>query len=324
MIGLNGPGNTASFTYDALGRRSRKTINGQQVQYFYDGLNPVQETSGASVVANTLPGLGIDEYLTRSDSSGARFFLSDALGSTIALADSAGTIQTGYSYEPFGKTSLSGTPSSNPFQYTGRENDGTGLYYYRARYYHPGLQRFIGEDPLNIGSLLVSANDELRPAISLILLQDQFRFGDLYGYVGKNPLSYDDPLGLASDAFELINGLILGLLEGSIESAIEGNDLEAVVGGLFGGVAGLIPVVGVQGAIIGGVIGVGAGIASEAMGNPRASLGDLAIAGAVGALGGATGGAFGGIRGAVAGAAAGKAAEKAFQRIYKCYIKKKC
>ena len=205
------------------------------------------------------------------------------------------------SYEPFGKTNFNGTPSSNPFQYTGRENDGTGLYYYRARYYHPGLQRFIGEDPLNISSLQVNANDELRPAISLILLQDQFRFGDLYGYVGNNPLLYDDPLGLAPNAVDLISGLVLGVAEGAIESVIGGNGLEATIGGLFGGVAGLIPVVGVQGAIIGGIIGVGAGIATEAVGNPRASLGDLAIAGAAGALGGATGGAIGGIRGAVYG-----------------------
>jgi RHS repeat-associated protein len=320
MIGLNGPGNMASFSYDALGRRSGKTMNSQRVQYVYDGLNPVQETSGASIVANTLTGLGIDEYLTRSDSTGASFFLSDALGSTMALTDSTGGVQTGYSYEPFGKTIPSGSPSSNPFQYTGRENDGTGLYYHRARYYHPGLQRFIGEDPLNIASLLVGTNDELRPAISLILLQDQFRFGDLYGYVGNNPLLYDDPLGLASNAVDLIGDLVLGVVEGSIESAIEGNGLEAMIGGLFGGVAGLIPVVGVQGAIIGGVIGVGAGIASEAMGNPRASLGDLAIAGAVGALSGATGGAIGGIRGAVYGVGAGIVATNTL----KCVFSKKC
>ena len=83
MIGLNGPGNTASFSYDALGRRSGKTINSQRVQYFYDGLNPVQETSGANVLANTLTGLGIDEFFTRADSTGARHLLSDALGSTL-------------------------------------------------------------------------------------------------------------------------------------------------------------------------------------------------------------------------------------------------
>jgi len=28
----------------------------------------------------------------------------------------------------------------------------TGIYYYRARYYHPGRQRFIGEDPIRLRS----------------------------------------------------------------------------------------------------------------------------------------------------------------------------
>jgi uncharacterized protein RhaS with RHS repeats len=30
-------------------------------------------------------------------------------------------------------------------------DDGTGIYYYRARYYHPQLQRFISEDPIGVG-----------------------------------------------------------------------------------------------------------------------------------------------------------------------------
>jgi RHS repeat-associated protein len=56
-------------------------------------------------------------------------------------------VQTSYTYEPFGKTSVTGASSSNPSQYTARENDQTGLYYHRARYYSPSLQRFISEDP---------------------------------------------------------------------------------------------------------------------------------------------------------------------------------
>ena len=42
--------------------------------------------------------------------------------------------------------SVSGSSNGNEFRYTGREDDGTAIYYYRARYYHPGLQRFISED----------------------------------------------------------------------------------------------------------------------------------------------------------------------------------
>ena len=39
--------------------------------------------------------------------------------------------------------------NANPYQFTGRENDGTGLYFYRARYYSPTFQRFIAQDPLD-------------------------------------------------------------------------------------------------------------------------------------------------------------------------------
>lgn len=124
-------------------------------QYAYgikDRLNPVQETSGATILANILPGLGIDEFLMRTDvvAGLTSNFLTNALGSPIAVTDNAGVVQTEYAYEPFGKTTVSGSSNSSSYQYTGRENDGTGIYYYRARYYHPGLQRFISEDPLRL------------------------------------------------------------------------------------------------------------------------------------------------------------------------------
>ncbi len=176
LFGLSGPSTTASFTYDVLGRRVMKEINGQQVQYQYDGVNPVQETSGATVIANILTGLGIDEHLARTDVPAATtsYFLLDALGSALALADSAGAVQTEYTYEPFGRPTATGAGSANPFQYTGREDDGTGLYHYRARYYHSGMQRFVSEDPTG------------------------FAGGDMnfYAYVYNNPLKLTDPLGL--------------------------------------------------------------------------------------------------------------------------------
>lgn len=61
--------------------------------------------------------------------------------------------------------------------YTGREDDRTGFYYYRARYYSPKLQRFVSEDPLGL------------------------RGGDvnLYAYVGNNVVNARDPLGLRID-----------------------------------------------------------------------------------------------------------------------------
>jgi hypothetical protein len=60
-----------------------------------DGSNPPNPT------ANLLTGLGIDEYFTRTDSSGRATLLADALGSIVGLVNSAGSIATGYTYQPF-------------------------------------------------------------------------------------------------------------------------------------------------------------------------------------------------------------------------------
>jgi YD repeat-containing protein len=142
-------GSTASFAYDGFGRRVKKVIGGTTTQFLYDGLNPVQELNGRhnpAVIANLLTGLSIDEYLTRTDiSTGVTStLLADALGSTIGLVGSGGTIATNYTYQPFGATTAGGAGNTNTYQFTGRENDGTGLYFNRARYYSPTLQRFIG------------------------------------------------------------------------------------------------------------------------------------------------------------------------------------
>jgi RHS repeat-associated protein len=172
LASLTGPVN-GSFAYDGVGRRRAKTIGGTTTQFLYDGLNPVQELSSGTPTANLLTGLGIDEYFTRTDSAGVRNYLSDALGSSVALADVSGTIQTDYTYEASGATTTSGASTSNSYAFTGREADGTGLYYYRARYYDPRLQRFVAEDPLD------------------------FEGGDvnLHAYVGNAPTLLVDPTG---------------------------------------------------------------------------------------------------------------------------------
>ncbi len=165
----------ASFQYDASGRRASKTIGGAATSYLYDGVNVVQEVVAGTPSANLLVG-GIDEVFTRTDSAGARSFLPDALGSTLGLTDSTGMLQTQYTYEPFGNTSVSGSTNANPYQYTGRENDGTGLYFYRARYYNPTFQRFASEDPIGFAGGI-----------------------NLYAYAGDSPTKYRDPSGLCTD-----------------------------------------------------------------------------------------------------------------------------
>jgi RHS repeat-associated protein len=82
-------------------------------------------------------------------------------------------VVTEYTYDAFGSASATNAVIANSFQFTGRENDGpTGLYYYRARYYHPSLQRFISEDPNDLDDVV-----------------------NLYAYARSNPLTYVDPDG---------------------------------------------------------------------------------------------------------------------------------
>jgi hypothetical protein len=70
-----------SFAYDPSGRRITKTIASTSTSFLYDGANTVQELSGTTATSNLMTG-GVDEYFSRTDSSGARNLLTDALGST--------------------------------------------------------------------------------------------------------------------------------------------------------------------------------------------------------------------------------------------------
>jgi RHS repeat-associated protein len=149
LIGVTGPGLSASFTYDGDSRRTQKTINAFGSTFQYDNLDIIKEVAGGQTV-NYLRSLETDETLARIEDGGAFCYAPDALGSTLALADGTGGISTEYTYEPFGITTFSEQANQNAFEFTGRENDGSGLYYYRARYYEPRLGRFAREDPLGV------------------------------------------------------------------------------------------------------------------------------------------------------------------------------
>jgi RHS repeat-associated protein len=193
LIGISG-GATATFAYDPLGRRVSKTINGTSTQFAYDGNDIAAEIGGGAVGANYLRSLNIDEPFIRQAATGNEHYHTDALGSSLALSDITGASIATYGYEPFGKTTATGN-SSNALQFTGREEDGTGLYYYRARHYSQMLGRFLSEDPLEF----------------------QGEDVNLYAYVLNDPISYRDPLGLVSPT--VVAGAGLGALFGGISAA---------------------------------------------------------------------------------------------------------
>jgi RHS repeat-associated protein len=139
----------------------------------YDGFNV------ASMDGNqTVTGDHIDEVFSSTSSVSSLTPITDGLGSTVAVSDGNGNKVRSYAYGPYGNTSGTG-PASAPNQYAGRENDGdTNLYYYRARFYSPTLNRFIAQDPTGLGGGM-----------------------NTYAYADGDPISNRDPTGLASCGF---------------------------------------------------------------------------------------------------------------------------
>lgn len=180
---------TASYSYDAFGRRIQNTVSqsGQTstVQYLYEGGQALGEIRDGKLSHRLLAGLSLDETIARiainssaqKDVALSRIYITDALNSVIAqLADDGNaSLMNSYAYSPYGQSSTVGPDAiGNSTQFTSRENDGAaGLYFYRARYYEPVLKRFISSDPIGLWGGM-----------------------NTYTYVSGNPVNYVDPLGL--------------------------------------------------------------------------------------------------------------------------------
>ena len=205
VTSLTGTMVAGSFQYDVMGRRIKKTVSGVTTEFAYDGNDITSEIVGASMGASYLRDLVIDQPFIRQSSVTEYYFL-DPLGSTLALTDGGGTESTTYAYEPFGQTTSSGT-SDNPFQFTGRERDSTGLYYFRNRQYSPKLQRFLSEDPIirpmtffNSGCSVRTVRSAVWPVPAFINgpapLLDPTKITSPFIYVRNNPILLNDPMGL--------------------------------------------------------------------------------------------------------------------------------
>ena len=251
-----------------------KTLLSATTNFLYDGPNPVQEQNGSGVTANLLTG-GIDERFQRTDSTGAYSYLTDALGSTEALTNSTGAQQVTYSYSPYGSMSISGS-TTNSYDYTGRESDGLGLHYYRARYYNPNTGRFLSEDPIG------------------------FRGGgpNYYAYAYDDPIDYRDPYG-KDPVVGATTGAIMGGFYGAWGAwTTGGNGWDVAEGALLGaglgfGLGFVDPSFG-GAVVLGGLAGAGGDalgqwITNRNHGTSCYNVPEMLGAGIGGGLGGATG-----------------------------------
>ncbi|MFK4148214.1 RHS repeat-associated core domain-containing protein [Streptomyces sp. NPDC004065] len=191
LTGLTRAGTVSAFGYGPLGDRVSKTTGGATSRYLTDGSNPLVEQDGSGATKATVATSGLDQFLTRTESGRTQVYLTDALGTVVGLANPDGTVATTYAYDPNGTPTASGAASSNPYTFTGRENDGTGLLYYRDRYYDPQTGRFISQDPIGHSG---GAN--------------------LYQYALSSPTTYSDPSGNNPMVAACVIG---GLMDGGLD-----------------------------------------------------------------------------------------------------------
>lgn len=151
-------GLTATYTYDAFGRRATKTVGSTVTQFFYLDKKLIEEFDGTGAhQASYFYGPTMDEPVAMERAGTLYYYHQNEQSSVVAMTDSSGNVIERYSYDGFGKIAImdasyasrASSAIGNPILYTGQYFDQeSGLYYFRARHFHPKLGRFMQRDPL--------------------------------------------------------------------------------------------------------------------------------------------------------------------------------
>lgn len=172
-----------NYTYSINGLRNAKTVNGITTDLINSGNHVIAEHTNGQYTTY-LRGINLISNNTSKD-----YYLYNAHGDVVALADETGQIKKQYHYDAFGVEHSPEQSDTNPFRYCGEYYDQeTGDIYLRARYYSPVIGRFDSED---------SYRGNISDPLSL----------NLYTYAHNNPVMYIDPSGHSKQNVFLGNGL---------------------------------------------------------------------------------------------------------------------
>ncbi|MCM1440225.1 MAG: RHS repeat-associated core domain-containing protein, partial [Roseburia sp.] len=137
----------ASFTYDAEGLRTSKTVNGEKTVFVWDGDQVVMELSGGGKVRKRYIRGNELIYTDKGTDTGKQYYVTDPHGNVVQLTDEGGKVIKTYEYDSFGNEVKPEKKDDNPFRYCGEYYDReTGEVYLRARYYIPSAGRFLTRD----------------------------------------------------------------------------------------------------------------------------------------------------------------------------------
>ncbi|HEJ7279605.1 TPA: RHS domain-containing protein [Serratia marcescens] len=184
----------AQYHYDALGRRSRKTVRykgktEQTTRFLWQGYRLLQEQrddgsrrSWSYDPASPWSPLAALEQAGDSRSADIYWYHTDLNSAPLEVTDAAGNLCWSGQYDTFGKlqgqtvagaAKRQGAQYQQPLRYAGQyQDDESGLRYNLFRYYEPEVGRFTTQDPIGLRGGL-----------------------NLYQYA-PNPLMWVDPFGL--------------------------------------------------------------------------------------------------------------------------------
>ena len=193
-----------AYTYNANGIRTSKTINGMVYTYTLDGTKILREDRGSSDVL--IPMYDNEDSICGLTLDGIPYYFQKNLqGDVIAITDANGDIVARYSYDAWGKctvtldTSGINISNRNPYRYRGYYYDSEiGMYYLQSRYYDP-----------DVGRCICSDNPEFAAISSSVLVHN------LYAYCCNDPVNEIDQNGqvFATILEKIFVGLILGFIK---------------------------------------------------------------------------------------------------------------
>ena len=168
-------GTRASYTYNAEGIRTSKTVNGNTTQFLLNGANVIGEIGANNQVTHYIRGAtGIIYSVDGSYAqSTKKYYTTNGHGDVVGLLNNAGVLTKSYTYDAFGVEQNIDPADTNPFRYCGEyfDNESKDLYL-RARYYSASTGRFTQQDPAMADGM------------------------NWYNYCGGNPVKFIDSTGL--------------------------------------------------------------------------------------------------------------------------------